>query len=49
MNMFNFCASDDLPHGGFIKNAVQRYNFLANYANISGFFCNFAPKFKYLR
>ncbi len=33
-----------------VKNAVQRYNFLVNYANFSGFFCNFAPKFiKYLR
>ena len=40
----------DLPHGGFLKNAVQRYNFSVNYANFSGFFCNFAPKFiKYLR
>ena len=49
MNMFNFLHLKTFPHGGFIKNAVQRYNFLPNYANFSGFFCNFAPKFKYLR
>lgn len=37
---------EDLPHGGFLKNAVQSYNFFVKHANFSGIFCNFAPKFK---
>lgn len=49
MNMFNFVHLMTFLTAVSLKNAVQRYNFLPNYANISGFFCNFAPKFKYLR